>query len=249
MAPAPRGSSGVAIALWLGLGFCLVLFLLAGVGFWLWQRSQVTARVLPSPTPFARPTPVVDEGAPATPNPLPTVSPSSAVPVGGVVPVPQSPTPRPIRPTAAPTTASTPTSSGGVATPAPVVTTPPPVAPTSAPTPPPPAAPPGQAFRLGGRIDLSDQVGPIRLTAATFKNSRPTELESQLEFFCNKGKDQKVSYEVTLMNAAGATVLAFKGQQGVEEGDKGTAKRKDPVAVGLLDTVRYFRVSFSSVND
>ena len=49
------------------------------------------------------------------------------------------------------------------------------------------------------------------------------------------------------IKAAGGEAVA--NYDSVEEGDKGTAKRKDPVAAGLLDTVRFFSVSFSSVPD
>jgi hypothetical protein len=251
-APAPRPGGMGMLLLWLGLGLGGVLFIAALVGFWLWQRSQVVpnagGREFPPPTPVATPLPTpngADRGTlPVAPTPTgtPVIMDATPAPVG--------PTPRPTRPpTAAPTSAATPTQTGGVATPPPILTTPVPAAPTAVATPPPPTAPPGMAFRLGERTLLSEQVGPVKLAGATFKSSKPNELETQLEFMCQKGKDQKVTYEVTLKNASGATVLTVKGQQGVEEGDKATAKRKDPVGPGLVDTVRFFEVSFTSAPD
>ena len=103
---------------------------------------------------------------------------------------------------------------------------------------------------MGEKIDVGGpQVGPVKLLGVTFKATRPDELEIQLEFQCDKGKDQMVSYEVALLDGAGAPLLSVKGKKGVEEKDRATLKLKQRVDPGLFETARSFRVTFSSVPD
>ena len=127
---------------------------------------------------------------------------------------------------------------------------PPPASATTLPPPPASARPPGHPFRVGEKIDVgAPQVGPVILLGVSFKATRPDELEVQLEFQCVKGKDQMVTYEVVILDGAGALLLSVKGKKGVEEKEHATFKPKQRVDPGLFETARSFRVTFSSVPD
>ena len=89
----------------------------------------------------------------------------------------------------------------------------------------------------------------MTLLGVTFKATRPDELDAQIEFLCAKGHDQAVTYELVLLDSAGAPLLSVKGRKVVEEKDHGTAKIKQQVDPGLFETARSFRVTFSSVPD
>jgi hypothetical protein len=92
-------------------------------------------------------------------------------------------------------------------------------------------------------------VGPITLWGARFNTTKPGELQLSLDFECAKGKDQLVSYEATVLDGTGQVLLTFRGEKGVEEKDKGTAKARRPVSSGVLDAAKSFRVTFTSVPD
>jgi len=248
----PHRRAGIgAFAWWLGLGFAGLLATGAIAGFWVWQRPQAEpdpendAR-LEAPLPVAEgvPAPPTTQGAPASPaakpsrsaaNPVTPVSPST------VPTVPRAPQPTP-EARRMPTPALAAPSTTLAAEPEPANVTIPPTTP--------PARPAGHSFRLGERIDVGGpQVGPVTLLGVTFKATRPDEVEALLEFQCLKGKDQMVTYELSLLDLAGAPLLAIKGRKDVEENERATSKQKVRVSPGLIEATKSFRVSFSAVPD
>ena len=124
------------------------------------------------------------------------------------------------------TTATVATTPTAEPTPVPVTTT----------LPPPPATtlPAGHRFDLTKKIDVGLQVGPVTLVGVVFKTTRPDELEAQLEFVCAKGKDQMVTFELVVRDAAGAALVTVKGKKGVEEKERASAKHKEHGWPGLL---------------
>ena len=256
----PRRTGSNALALWLVLGLGSLVVAGAGLAFWLWQRSpdQVDPRMVveasPSPAatpiePVRPPAPVATpEAAGATPYPSAVATPTPV----SATPLPPSATttlPRPTRPTPEAHVASTPTVTTVAAAAVPTVEpTPVPVT-TTLPAPPATTLAAGHPFHLLNKIDVGLQVGPVTLTSAVFKSTRADELEVQLDFMCQKGKDQMVTYELLVRDAAGATLLTVRGRKGVEEKDKVSAKSKEHVGPGFFDTARSFTVSFLSVPD
>ena len=252
----PRRAGAGAFALWLGIGFALLMAAGGAVVFWAWQHPSAppdppivaspasapdVTLAAPAPSPEAA---VIAEGTTARP------SPSSAVPPAPVPPSTSPSAPRAAR--ATPETRTTPVPAQATST---TVTTtltaePPPASATTLPPPPASARPPGHPFRVGEKIDVgAPQVGPVILLGVSFKATRPDELEVQLEFQCVKGKDQMVTYEVVILDGAGALLLSVKGKKGVEEKEHATFKPKQRVDPRLFETARSFRVTFSSVPD
>ena len=244
----PRRAGAGAFALWLGIGFALLMAAGGAVVFWAWQRPSAP----PDPPTVASLPPSPEGKLPASvPTPLAAVAPNgrAASPSpSAAAPVPPSPGPSVPRPARA--------TSDALATPvpAPATTTltaePQPASATTLPPPPASARPPGHPFRVGEKIDVgAPQVGPVILLGVSFKATRPDELEVQLEFQCVKGKDQMVTYEVVLLDGDGALLLSVKGKKGVEEKDHATFKPRQRVDPRLFETARSFRVTFSSVPD
>ncbi len=113
-------------------------------------------------------------------------------------------------------------------------------------------APPRDAhpFRLNAPIDVgAPVVGPVTLRGVRFNLTPSSELDLLLDFQCAKGHDQIVTYEVALFDEAGQVVLTLRGKKGIEEKDKSTFKLKQKVAPNLMDAVKAFRVTFTSIND
>jgi len=107
----------------------------------------------------------------------------------------------------------------------------------------------GYPFQVNVRTAVGMEVGPVQLKSAQFKQEKPGEIEALLDFYCYKGKDQSVSYEIAFLDAQGSPVFTTKATKGIEETDNRTFKKKQRIPQGLLDSVRTFKVSFSSVPD
>jgi hypothetical protein len=118
---------------------------------------------------------------------------------------------------------------------------------TTAPAPPPDAHP----FRLGAPpIDVgASTVFPVTLRGVRFIQTPASDLEVLLDFQCAKSHDQMVTFEVVLFDGKGQAVLTFRGKKGVEEKDKATFKVKQKVASSVVDSVKAFRVTFTTVDD
>ena len=89
----------------------------------------------------------------------------------------------------------------------------------------------------------------MTLRGVRFNLTKESDLEVLLDFQCAKSHDQMVTFEVVLFDGAGQTVLTFRGKKGVEEKDKATFKVKQKVAPSLVDSVKAFRVTFTTVDD
>jgi hypothetical protein len=107
----------------------------------------------------------------------------------------------------------------------------------------------GYPFKLNALTVVDMQVGPVQLKSATFRQPKPDEFESLLDFYCVKGKDQSVTYEIAFLDGQGATVLTIKDVKGIEETDNNTFKNKRKIPAGFLSAVQTFKVTFSSVPD
>lgn len=101
---------------------------------------------------------------------------------------------------------------------------------------------------MNERTAVGKAVGPIQLKAALFR-PKPDEIEAQLDFHCDEGKDQLVTYEVVILGARGTPVLTLRETRGIEETDDKTFRKSQKVPFGLLDSVHSFNVNFSSVPD
>jgi hypothetical protein len=232
----------------------------AAVVAWLLLRrgSDQVEGLSPEPTTLATPAIAPSPLGPAAPTPGET---PTAVPARETPPPPASPSPRPavvVAPTPAPPRATpearltTPAPSAAVSN-APTLKPTPTPEPTPTPVPVAPApAPPRDAhpFRLNAPIEVgAPVVGPVTLRSVRFNLTPSSELDLQLDFQCAKSHDQIVTYEVVLFDGAGQAVLTLRGKKGIEEKEKSTFKLKQKVAPNLVDTVKSFRVTFSSVND
>jgi hypothetical protein len=89
----------------------------------------------------------------------------------------------------------------------------------------------------------------VTLRSVRFNLTPASDLEVLLDVKCAKSHDQMVTFEVVLFDGAGQTVLTFRGKKGVEEKDKATFKVKQKVAPSLVDSVKAFRVTFTTVDD
>jgi serine/threonine-protein kinase len=230
---APAAGRSAAMMAAVVVALTLLALGTAAVVAWLWLRRGPGEAEGTSPEPTTLATP------PVAPSPLGTVAPA---PVEAPTPMPPRVTPAARVTTPAP---STTVSSAPTPEPTPTPTpTPGPVA--SLPAPPPDAHP----FRLSAPIDVgAPTVFPVTLRSVRVNLNAASDLELLLDVQCAKSHDQMVTFEVVLFDGAGRAVLTFRGKKGVEEKDKATFKVKQKVPPGLVDSVKAFRVTFTTVDD
>jgi hypothetical protein len=259
----PTGGRSAAMMVVVVIGLTLLALGTAAVVAWLWLRrvpdqvegpsAEPTTRATTAVAPLETPTPAPVETPTAvpvreTPPPILPPSPSTSAPRPGLAGTP-TPTPPRATPAARVTTpAPYATVSSNAPTPEPPPTpTPAPAPVTTAPAPPPDAHP----FRLGAPpIDVgAPTVFPVTLRGVRFIQTPASDLEVLLDFQCAKSHDQMVTFEVVLFDGKGQAVLTFRGKKGVEEKDKATFKVKQKVASSVVDSVKAFRVTFTTVDD
>jgi serine/threonine-protein kinase len=236
-----RAGSSLATAAVVGGLALLALVGVGAFGVWVWPRGEGPTL---GPTESSPPSP-----GPVTPPPtLPALSsPPPALPAKtGLAPIP-SPHPPQTTPRGTPEPGAGVPPTLAPATPPPTLAASPPTAPpTTTPT---PGKPADYPFGLNEKILVGSTVHPVELRQARFLRSKPDELESQLEFHCAKGKDQAVTYELTLLDENGNEVLNVKGRETVEEKDKATFKPKRKVVPGQVESIKSFRVTFTTEPD
>ena len=252
----PTGGRSAAMMVVVVIALTLLALGTAAVVAWLWLRRGPDEVEGPSAGPTTLSTMAVAPSPLGTAAPAPDAAPT-AVPVRETPPLPVSPSPRPVVVVAPTPTPPRATSAARVTTPAPsaTVSSAPTPEPTPTPTPAPvahaPAPPPdAHPFRLNAPIDVgAPTVFPVTLRGVRFNLTPASDLELLLDFQCAKSHDQMVTFEVVLFDGAGQAVLTLRGKKGIEEKDKTTFKVKQKVAPNLVDSVKAFRVTFTTVED
>ena len=114
------------------------------------------------------------------------------------------------------------------------------------------ASPPadiGTPWELGRRIPIAASAGPVSAEFVRFKVLPKGDLEVQLEVRCAKGHDQSLNWEVVVLGEAGEPLAKVEGEEGIDEGDQATMRKKQKLAPGLLAAARGFRVRLRSADD
>lgn len=243
--PAGGRSATMAVAIVGGVG---ALALLGGIlALWLWARSKpeipVAGQALGGETPpplTMPPTLAPPSPGPLTPEPTPSTSPfgPSTTTPPAVTPRTPPPATRPVAPFVTPPTPVPPTT----------LPTPESVPPTTVPTPR-PEKKLGHPFKLGSPIAVSSVAsGPTTLKNLVFKHANE-ELLVEAEAKVEKGEDQKVTVNVTLLDGDGTMVAKGQGIGGIEENETGKVKFRLKLGQTVAAAVRGFEVSLTSVPD
>jgi hypothetical protein len=103
-------------------------------------------------------------------------------------------------------------------------------------------------FVPGGEVLVGQRDGLVTLRTIEFKVSE-TKLSATALVFCDKGKDQKVDLQITLLDAEGNRVALITGKGKVEEKQKNKIRFGSKVEPGLLDAVDSFQVTLQTYPD
>lgn len=252
---APPVSRSGRSALWAlaivgGVGVLAVAGGVLGLFLWSQGRPEIPAPSQPAggETPAAVPPVTLTQPQETMPppvtiaQPIPDTAPADTLPPVTAPASTLRPPPGTPRPTPPPTT-TTPT-------PQPVTT-------TTVATPPPPKRL-GHPFKLGSPVPVLLSLpggtqaqmvsGPTTLKSVLFKQSKE-ELQVEAEARVDEGKDQKVTINVTLLDADGKTVLTGQGAAGIDEGDTGKIKFKLKLGTVAVGSIVGFEISVASVPD